>query len=189
MSSKKHYLRRWLNQHKRRVGIIVIGHTAKRIEEYLFDWLLYGVVVTWTLNAWGTVNGSLVAFAIMTPLSALFCWWYILFYDWAKKDWLGLETVEELRERHAKAGWFARILIRITKLGDFPMFFVLSFYGDPFMTTVYFRRGAHKYPGLSRRDWCIFWASVFASNAYWTIRLTIIVEIIKFAWRALQTGS
>lgn len=176
----------WLIRHKHRIGLIAIGHTAKRAEEYLFDWLLYGAVIVWCISQWGTTRGSLVAFAIMAPLSAFVCWLYILFYDWAKKDWLGLETIEELREREAKAGWLGRIFIRVTKLGDVPMFFVLSFYGDPFMTTVYFRRGSHTYKGLSHRDWQIFWASVLSSNTYWTLRWTIIVEIVRYEWKLIQ---
>ncbi len=172
----------WILRHKERIGIVLIGHTAKRIEEYLFDWLLYGVVVAWCIFTYGNVWGYAVAFVIMAPLSALVCYGYIRFYDWAKKDWLGLETLEELREQEATHGWFMRHVVRIAKWGDIPMFIALSIYGDPFMVTVYFRRGAHLYNGLSRRDWYIFWGSVIVSNAYWTLRWTVIFVIAIPLW-------
>ena len=174
----------WIRRHKERIGLIAIGHTGKRVEEFLFDWLLYGVVVVWCTTTWGVVWGSLAAFAVMTPLSALACWGYIRFYDWAKKDWLGFETIEKLRESEVTAGWLMRHLIRITKLGDIPMFIALSVYGDPFMVTVYFRRGSELYNGLSRRDWKVFWLSVIFSNAYWTLRWSVIVELIKLFLRS-----
>lgn len=178
----------WFQRHKHRIGLVAFGHTAKRLEEYFFDWLLYALVVAWATKTYGAVIGSLVSFFIMAPLSALVCWFYIVFYDWLKKDWLGLETIEAMREREATAGWFMRHLIRFTKLGDIPMFFGLSIYGDPFMTTIYFRRGAHLYNGLSKRDWKIFLASVFVSNIYWILRWTILFEIIKYVWKFLVIG-
>lgn len=173
---------RWFVRHKERIGIIAIGYTGKRVEEFLFDWLLYGVVVVKSMEHWGPYYGSIVAFFIMSPLSALACYAYIRFYDWAKKDWLGLETIEELREKEASAGWFMRHIVRFTKMGDIPMFFGLSILTDPFVTTVYFRRGAHLYNGLSKRDWKIFWSSVLFSNAYWTLRWTVIIVIAQFLW-------
>lgn len=175
-------IRNWFIRHKERIGIIAIGYTGKRIEEFLFDWLLYGVVVIKSTEAWGPFYGSVYAFLIMSPLSALACYSYIRFYDWAKKDWLGLETLEELREKEASAGWFMRHILRITKFGDIPMFFALSILADPFVTTVYFRRGAHLYNGLSKRDWRIFWSSVIFSNAYWTLRLTVIIVAAQYLW-------
>lgn len=179
----EHPISQWFLRHKERIGLIAIGHTGKKIEEFLFDWLLYGVVVTQCTILWGPVWGSLATFLIMMPVSAAACYAYIRFYDWAKKDWLGLETLEELREKETQHHWLVRHVVRTAKLGDVPMFFVLSFWGDPFLTTVYFRRGAHLYNGLSARDWKIFWASVVVSNAYWTLRWTVIVVVALYLWQ------
>lgn len=178
-------IQEWFNRHKKRIGIIAIGYTGKHVEEFLFDWLLYGVVVVKCLEFWGPYYGSVAAFLIMSPLSALACYSYIRFYDWAKKDWLGLETIEELREKEASAGWLMRHVVRFTKFGDVPMFFVLSVLADPFVTTVYFRRGAHLYNGLSKRDWTIFWSSVLFSNGYWTLRWTAIIVVVQFLWESV----
>lgn len=160
---------------------MAIGHTAKRVEEYLFDWLLYGVVVLWSINQWGSLWGSIVAFLIMAPLSALFCWLYMLFYDWAKRDWFGFEALKELREMEVR-GIFARIFHRVLRWGDIPVFLLLSIYSDPFMVAVYFRKKGHEHGGLTHRDWYIFWASVLVSNAYWTLRWTVVFELIRMLW-------
>jgi len=171
----------WLNRHKNKIGLLAIGHTAKRVEEYLFDWLLYGIVVLWSINTWGSFWGSIVAFFIMAPTSALFCWIYILFYDWAKKDWFGFEALKELRETETQ-GVFGRIFRRVVRFGDIPAFILLSIYSDPFMVAVYFRKKGHEHRGLTRRDWKIFWASVVVSNAYWTLRWTVIFEVVRVLW-------
>lgn len=171
----------WVRRHKQRIGLFAIGHTAKRIEEYLFDWILYGVVVLWCTSQWGTWYGSLAAFAIMAPISGLFCWGYMRLYDWAKIDWFGFELLKELKEEE-RSGFMGRLLQKILKLGDIPAFIALSLYNDPFMTTVYLRKKGHGHTGLTRRDWGIFWSSVLLSNAYWTLRWTVIIEIVRFLW-------
>lgn len=171
----------WFIKYKNRIGLIAVGHTAKQVEEYLFDWLLYGVVVYWYTSAWGPFWGSVAAFLVMTPLSALFCWVYLLLYDWAKKDWFGFEALKELRETETK-GFFGRIFRVAIRLGDIPVFILLSIHSDPFLTTVYFRKKGHEHGGLTARDWKIFWASAIASNAYWTLRWTVLFELVKLFW-------
>ena len=173
---------RWFLHHKERIGIVAIGLTAKRIEEGIFDWLLYGFVVATCTTILGPLWGSLAGFAVMAPLSALVCFSYIRFYDWAKKDWLGFETLKELRDETWHTGLFVNLVRRIARLGDVPAFLALSLYGDPFMVTVYLRRGARQYNSLSRRDWVVFWTSVLVSNGYWTLRWTVIVEVARFLW-------
>lgn len=174
-------IRKWFLNHKNKIGLIAVGHTAKKVEEYLFDWLLYGVVVYKTNEAWGPIFGSLAAFVIMAPLSAFACWLYIKFYDWAKIDWLGFEMLKELKETET-TGLFGRIFQKATHHGKIPIFILLSIHGDPFMTTIYFRKGVSKHDGLTARDWKIFWTSVIFSNAYWTLRFTVIFAIAIYVW-------
>jgi hypothetical protein len=153
----------------------MLGHTAKKLEELLFDWLVYGAVTAYLTSLYGVFQGSLWTFAVMAPLSALMCYLYLKFYDWSKRDWLGLEALKRLREGK---GLFARL----AKLGNVPAFVVLSLQFDPFVVTVYLRKGSDKYNGYSGRDWMIFWASVLFANAYWTLRWTLIFELIRLLW-------
>jgi hypothetical protein len=177
----------WLSKNRRYIGIITVGHTAKQIEEYVFDWLLYGFVVSWATLSYGPIWGALVAFLIMTPLSALVCWLYIRFYDWLKRDWLGIEVLKELKDAENTDHWFGRFFRKIARAGAIPAFIALSIYGDPFMVTVYFRHGAHTYHGLSKRDWRIFYASVLVSNAFWTLNWAVIVAVALLIWRYVFT--
>ncbi len=176
----------WLNRHKQRIGAIALGHTAKKAEEVLLDWLIYGAVVVWATSTWGPIKGSLVAFAIMAPFSALMCLLYLRLYDWAKVDWFGFELIKEMRDEESHEHWFGHLLHRLIRLGSIPAFVVLSIHMDPFMTTVYFRHKHLQYQGLTRKDWAIFWGSVLLSNGYWTLRWTVIYGVVLFLWNLLS---
>lgn len=157
---------------KERIGLMAVGYTAKRVEELVFDFTLYPAMIAWL----GTVNGGLV----MTAVSALMCYLYILFYDWAKKDWLGLELVKEMRDGEVQEGRIARFVQSVARKGNWLAFVALSLYTDPFVTTVYLRQDADAYNGLSPRDWKIFWASVLLANLWWTTLMTFAVKGIQF---------
>lgn len=174
-----HATRGWLARHKRKIGLLAVGHTAKRTEEMLFDWILYGIVTTWATAQWGTALGSLVAFSILTPIAGILCLTYLIFYDWAKVDWLGLELIKEWRDEVKHEHWFGRLLHRITRWGAVPAFIILSMHSDAFVTTAYFRPKHRQYDGLTARDWAIFAGSLVTSNAYWTLRWVVIIELAR----------
>lgn len=150
--------------------ILAIGHLIFHSADYAFDYLLYPFVI----YKLGPLYGGI----IMTMLAAAFCLAIVWVYDFLEKDWLGLETVKELvenffkeEEEIARKKWRKRgkkimsWVFHKNKVGQF-MFLSLAF--DPLITTVYMRPGYHLYNGFSKRDWKIFWGSVFVSNAWWT---------------------
>ncbi len=168
-----------------RIGLAAIGHTAKQVEEFLFDWLLYGAVVAFLTQQYGALWGSIAAFCIMTPISAIICLTYMKIYDWSKKDWFGFEAAKMLRDDLSHGGYWKRLMRSILRLGDIPAFILLSLHFDPFMTTVYLRKGTDNYDGLTKRDWTVFYGSVLFSNGYWTLRWTVIVAVAAWVWAQL----
>lgn len=158
---------------KERIGLAFIGHVGKNIEETLFDYALYPAVIAWL--------GAVVGGAVMTVLSALFCYLYILAYDWSGKDWFGFEMMKEMRDggEHESRAW--RVVQRVARKGDWAAFLALSVYADPFFTIIYMRRGVGTYSGLSSRDWKIFWGSVLVANLWWTGVMTLAVKGIGAA--------
>lgn len=165
---------------KEQIGTIALGHTLKQGESIFFDQFVYGAVSAYAVSTFGTAYGSLVVFAIMAPLSALFCYGYLRLYDWLKKDWFGFEAVKNVQHQFAGNRFIGKFL----KLGDVAAFFALSVYADPFMVTVYLRKES-KFNGLTKRDYTIFWSSVLVSNAYWTLRWTVLVTLALWLWRAV----
>lgn len=121
----------------------------------------------------------------MTLLSFLICWATFLFYDWAKKDWIGIETMKELKE-YEGGRLSGKLLSWVMKKGDPVAILLLSIYFDPFITTAYMRRGAHKYDGLSKRDWSIFISSLLIGNLYWTLVAYTGVTFLQFLSQRLR---
>jgi len=157
---------------KERVGIWAIGILANKSMVYVFDYFLYPFVI-WKC---GIIKGCV----IMTLLSFLICWATFIFYDWAKKDWIGIETMKELKE-YEGSKLFPRLLSWVIKKGEPVTALVLSIYFDPFVTTAYMRRGAHAYNGLNKRDWGIFIFSLLFGNLYWTLIAYTGVTFLEFA--------
>jgi hypothetical protein len=163
--------------YKERAAILGIGLLGNSLMANGFDYVLYPWVI-WQL---GPLHGA----AMMTVLSFLICWATLLFYDWAKKDWLGIETIKELKE-YAGNNRLARVLRWAMAKGDAALLVILSIWTDPFVTVAYLRRGAHQYNGMTARDWRIFLLSVVIGNGSWTLTLFTGLTVAEYAWEALS---
>lgn len=160
----------WLAAHKERLGILAVGLLGNAVMIWGFDFILYPFVI-WKL---GPIKGGI----IMTFLSLTVCYLTILFYDWAKKDWLGIELLKGLKE-YSGNNKLAKITSWIMKRGDVAAMLFLSLRYDPFIATVYMRHGANRYNGMSHRDWKIFLTSVIIANIWWILVSFGAVSVIK----------
>jgi hypothetical protein len=156
-----------------RIGELALGHTVNWLTVQFFDYVLYPFVI-WKL---GLVRGGVV----MALLSLVACLLTLWFYDWSKRDWLGIEAVKQLRDSEAKTRW-RRVLAWAMAKGDLPACVVLSLYTDPFITTACLRRGA--FQGMTPRDWRIFFASWLIANGWWALACFGGVEMLKKLWHA-----
>lgn len=161
-----------------RLVTLGIGILANQVQIWAFDWVLYPFVV-WQL---GLVFGGL----IMTCLSCLLCYLLLRFYDWTKKDWLGIEAIKGLKDVKGKS-WMARLSSWILRKGDSAAMIFLAIKFDPFITTAYMRHGSHRFNGLSRRDWKIFFGSLLIGNAYWTFAVFSGVSILEWLWQGVSS--
>ena len=152
-----------------RVGELALGFSANTVVVYGFDYLLYPVVI----YQLGLLSGS----AVMALLSFVICLLTLRFYDWSKRDWLGIEAVKGLKEYSGPSRW-RRWTSRALQRGDGLALVLLSLKFDPFITTLYLRHGA--FNGLSARDWRHFLASWFIGNAYWTFLCFGGVELFRW---------
>jgi hypothetical protein len=186
---------KFLVNKKEQIATVALGVTFNQAVDFLFNYPLYIIV----MEKFGPKNG----FLIMTTLSMLVCLLFIRFYDWSKRDWLAIEMTKEGSEvlpdyiRRVRVGsWIQKIiwwpfaqlsllvLLAIRK-GGLIAFFALSIWTDPFVTTVYMRKGHHGYGGMSGHDWRFFVGSVIVGNLYWSGRTVVIIEAFKFVWRRL----
>ena len=148
---------------KERIGILGVGLVANTLIVYVFDYLLYPLAI----NRWGLFYGG----HVMIWASLLICLISFEFYDWAKTDWVGIETLKEIREDEDE--------ISIIKKAKWLEFLILSIQTDPFIVTIFMRKGAHRYDGLSKTDWQVFFGSLFVGNLFWILGVYFGLEVAK----------
>ena len=163
--------------YKERAAILAIGLLGNSLMAHAFDYGLYPYVI-WKL---GLLHGG----ALMAVVSFVVSYATLLFYDWTKKDWLGIETVKELRH-YASDNRLARALKWAMDKGDTALLLILSVWTDPFITVAYLRHGAHQYNGMNARDWRIFMLSLVISNGAWSLTLFTGMTAAGYAWSAIS---
>lgn len=162
---------------KKRFGVLGIGLLGNQIIAYGFNWVLYPFVI-WKL-------GLKIGFPVMVVLSFVLDYGRLLFYDWSKKDWLGIEAVKELKEYEGgkKTGRFASWIMKQSEL---VIFVFLSIKFDSFVTTAYMRHGSNKFNGMTSRDWGVFAASLVVGNVYWAILMFTGISAVEHFTRLFK---
>lgn len=165
---------RMVKEKKEKILIIFVGVFVNSVLlTYVYDYVFYPFMI-WKL---GVVKGGI----IMIFLSTFVCYLLLLFYDWTKKDWLGIEAIKHIKDYGGNSR-IGRAVSWVLKKGDFGIMVLLSIQFDPFITTAYMRRGSGQYNGLSKRDWKIFFSSAVIANVYWTLMSFAGVSLIEYLW-------
>lgn len=165
-------------QVSRRLMELTVGLSANQAMVYSFDYVLY----PFTIYHLGVLPGG----AVMAGLSFLVCLLSLWCYDWSKRDWLGIEAIKSMKsyDGGSRAG---RLFAWLMQKGDPVAVVVLSIKFDPFITMIYLRDGA--FNGMSRRDWRIFLASFFISNAYWILACYMGISFVEWVWQMVRGAS
>lgn len=156
---------------------LFVGHTANAAMTWGFDYILYPLLI----YQFGVLTGGLV----MTLASFLVCLGSFKFYDWSKRDWLGIEAIKGLKAG-GESRW-ARLLAWMLNKSEPVAAVFLSIKFDPFIVTAYLRQGA--YNGLSARDWRNFIISLVIGNAYWIAATYMGLTLVDWALKQLGWGG
>jgi len=154
---------------EKRIGILILGLIVNEIIVYGYDFIVYPYLLV--------TFGLLIGWLYAVIGSIILCLGTLWFYDLTKQDWLGIETIKGIRDEPATRG-IRKFLQNIANKGDIVTFFFLSLRYDPFIATVYMRRGMGNHT-MSARDWKIFWASMVVSNVWWGMAIFGAIEIFK----------
>jgi hypothetical protein len=155
---------------QKRLATLAVGLTGNWAINYGFDFVLYPFM----LYTFGTVTG----WAIMVALSLAFSLVTVWFYDWSKKDWLGIELAKSLRDE----GKLGKLTAWALQKSDPIMLVILSVQFEPVITTLYMRRGVGQYNGFSRRDWTNFSLSMLVANLYWGLVVLAGIDLVQYLW-------
>lgn len=190
----------WVWKYFGRFSQVTTGWGLFLATSWAYDNVLYLVVLNWLGFFWGGVTMTVLSFFITLLL--------LLYYERMKVNWLGMDTLEEIRQggflwmRKAENHYYERRWMRVfiwmalfipKIIGRFVVWFLnkgnvfafvtLSLWMDPFITTAYFRRG--RFDGLKRRDWEVFVGSCLLSNIAWVLWSWGVLSTIKRVWLAL----
>ena len=173
---------------------VLSAHGILTASDAVFDHVLYPLVLAWL--------GNLAGGAVMTVASMIICATVLAFYEHGKVDWLGVDAVESVKEhgegwvrRLDSAHWAIRAIAWIPsrifllvlwaiKKSDIWAFIALSLYEDAFKTTAFLRKG--KFDRFGRKDALIFLASLVISNVYWTLRWSVILEVLVRSFKFIM---
>lgn len=167
-----------LTTYRARFTELSLGLTINYLIDKGFDFVLYPFII----YRFGILEGGVV----MTVLSFMACILSIMFYDWFKRDWLGIEAIKALKDYPGikQAGRVAGIAAWALKKSDPVVFVFLSLYYDPFITMTYLRHG--KFNGMSKRDWGVFMASLLLGNGFWTLSCYTGISVFEWGWRIIM---
>lgn len=184
-------------------GKLLIARGIYQAIDWTFDNPIYAAAIFYF--------GPIKAFAWMTLAAAILNSCYLLIYQKTGVDWLGIgaikkaaiateeqELIAKIWNREFGWGWLrwpyrafmavplvgAKLILWGINRGRVSTFVMLSLFQDSFVATAYFRHG--KIGRLDRKDWQVFFASLIISNAYWTLRWGVIVEIVRAVWNSFS---
>ena len=158
-----------------RLTELTLGLVVNQLIVWAFNLFLYPFII----YKFGILKGGVV----MTFLSFLACILTMKFYDWSKRDWLGIETIKGVREYDGNKG-IGRFTSWIMNKSEPVVFLFLSIKFDAFITTAYMRRG--KFNGMGNREWAIFMGSLLISNVYWTLACFMGITIFEWTWKFIH---
>ena len=168
---------------KKRIATLGLGHLGNVLFGKVIDWGVDPLITFLMLSFVGGIRGFLFTWVALCVISFFACYATLLFYDWSKTDWLGVEAVKTLKELEGSR--FKRIVAKIIQSGDTFAIVALSMLFDPFIVLVYMRHGVNQYNGLTKRDWRIFLVSILISNGWQTVVMYGGLSGIKFLWNMI----
>lgn len=169
-------MRAWLGKHHKRIKEIGVGLFLYEVFNFVYDWLFYPFALVY----WGVGRGGLV----LVGGSLVQCAFMFWLYEKMRVDWLGAHALRELQDKEnknrfehvavwlgkEKRTWWEKLLSPIVFIG-------LTLPIDPLIVAIHYRK--KHFGGLTGRDWFILLSAVFAANAWWLIKIEVLIVFAK----------
>jgi hypothetical protein len=149
---------------------------------FVYDFIFY----PFALAYWGLVAGGAIVVALSFVVNAFVFW----LYEYMRVDWLAAHALRELEDKENKsnieklASWIGKEKTSLWEKVMSPIVFVtLLFPLDPVIVAIHYQKSHFK--GLGWRDWGVFFAATAVANAWWLLKVGIVVEAALYVWRHL----
>lgn len=172
-------MKTFIKKHHKRIQEIGLGLFLYEVFNFIYDWLFYPFALVY----WGIGVGSTVLVAGSLLQCGLFFW----LYDKMRIDWLGAHALRELQDKENKTKlehmmvWIGKEKHTLwEKLLSPIVFIALTLPIDPLIVAVHYRK--KHFGGLRLDDWLILLGAVVAANAWWLIKIEILVQFLGIIW-------
>ena len=169
----------FLKRHHRRIMEIGAGLVLYEGFNFVFDFLFYPFAIAY----WGILKGGYITFMCSLVINIAVFW----LYEFMRVDWLGAHALRELEDKENKsnfeklATWFAKEKVRWwEKLLSPIVFITLLLPIDPVIVAIHYQK--KHFQGIGWRDWGILFLATAIANAWWLVKISLVVEGLKFVW-------
>ncbi len=169
----------WVTKHHRKIREIGVGLFVYETFNFVYDFVFYPFAIAY----WGIVDGGAIAAGLTFPINAAVFW----LYEYMRVDWLGAHALRELEDKENKsnieklAAWIGKKKVTLWEKLVSPIVFVtLLLPLDPVIVAIHYRK--EHFGGLTWRDWGIFFVATAIANAWWLVKIGIVVEGALYVW-------
>lgn len=169
-------MKHFIKKHRARIQEIGLGLFLYESFNFLYDWIFY----PFALVTWGVVHGGI----ILVAGSLIQCAFLFWLYEKMRIDWLGAHALRELEAKEDKTRlehalvWVGKEKKTLWEKMLSPLIFIaLTLPIDPLIVAVHYRK--RHFGGMTTRDWLVLLAAVFVANAWWLIKIEILVQFIQ----------
>lgn len=170
----------FLRRHHKKIQEIGLGIFLFELFNFVYDWLFYPFAVFY----WGIELGGLIVTGLSLVINAFIFW----LYDYMRVDWLGARALRELEDKENKSNieklitWLGKKKLTLwEKLLSPIVFITLTLPIDPVIVAIHHRR--NHFSGIGWKDWGLLLAATLAANAWWLLKVSIVIEALKWLFR------
>lgn len=172
----------FLRRHHRRIQEIGTGLFLYEGFNYVYELVFY----PFALIYWGYWYGAIVAVTGTLLINALVFW----LYEHMRVDWLGAHALRELEQEENKSN-IAKLMTWVGKKKEHwwerlmsPFIFTaLLLPIDPVIVAIHYQR--EHFNGLKWRDWGILLVATLIANAWWLLKVGLVVEAALYLWHLM----
>ncbi len=167
------------HQHRRRIQEIGVGITLFEGFNFLYDFVFY----PFALAYWGLTTGGIIVTVLSLGINALIFW----LYAYMRIDWLGAHALKQLHDKENKNS-FEKLVTWIRKKKEsvwerlmHPVVFIgLLLPIDPVIVAIHYQE--QHFTRLTWRDWGLLILATLVANAWWFLKVGIVIEGVKYLW-------
>ena len=165
--------------HHKKIREIGTGLFLYESANFVFDFIFYPLIIAYE----GIVSGGAIAVIASLIMNSI----VFLLYEYLKIDWLGAHALRELDNEENKSS-IAKLMTWMgshkktlwEKIASPIVFVALTLPIDPLIVAVHHRHVHFK--GITIRDWMLLWGATLAANAWWLLKVGVIIEGAKWLW-------